>query len=343
MSKLVFILDAAFSSSRVSLSLEKSTVESSLSISSDNNPDMASVKGIVGCLYRTSYGKVACIKDFMHWAKGGVEAFSRDIEFHQHLTDLYCGSAEVASKIKKRASLVQLQAHLPVEQDEKDLVETLIHQQATQERFEVQGLAVYPQPTHDGETIQPGEDDLVGVSAAPITTNSGLNAPLESVAKSSPVTSPIFEGATGVNNNSPIPSLTDLESDEETSPTTEETQEAGTSSQSPKGNEQRKEIRTFLVVEVNTLLKAFLGLSLCGLNVDWLRAHIEHLIRLINHSVDYEDEETMKKKITVPSLQLESMLQSFLRLRSLSAHQWAKLHLDHYQNGGKKGSLGLFD
>ncbi|KAA8532470.1 hypothetical protein F0562_032503 [Nyssa sinensis] len=150
-------------------------------------------------------------------------------------------------------------------------------------------------------------------------------------------------------------------SDEDNSLTVVETQEAGTSSHGPQGNEQmvdwervkvfpryvpilgqirrkfpltfesfdqpfpilrmtfyemlgdtvlaldQREIQTFYVVEVNTLIKVFLGLNSSGLNMDWLRAHMERLIGLLNHHIDYKVEETLKKEITMLSLWLESM------------------------------------
>ncbi|KAA8521086.1 hypothetical protein F0562_011761 [Nyssa sinensis] len=98
LSKHVSILDVVFLALRVALSPEKATAKSLLSILSD---DMASVERIVGGLCRTSSGIVACIEDFMLKAKGGEEAFSKDVEFHQHLTNHYCGSAKVAPQKKK--------------------------------------------------------------------------------------------------------------------------------------------------------------------------------------------------------------------------------------------------
>ncbi|KAA8538604.1 hypothetical protein F0562_028202 [Nyssa sinensis] len=79
---------------------------------------------------------------------------------------------------------------------------------------------------------------LASVFATPTTANDVLN-PLECMARSSLVISPVFEGVTSVDNNFPILPLTNLDNDEDTPPVTIETQEAGTSSQGLKEKEQR--------------------------------------------------------------------------------------------------------
>ncbi|KAA8521087.1 hypothetical protein F0562_011760 [Nyssa sinensis] len=170
-----------------------------------------------------------------------------------------------------------------------------------------------------GDGVPSEQVDLAGVSAKPTVIDDMLDPPTESATRASLIISPIFE---------PFPKLR-------------------TTFYETLGDTvlalDRREIQSFQVVEVNTLLKALPSLSSNGLNVDWLRAYMEHLIEFFNHHIDYEADETLKKEITTLSLKLESIQQFLLKLKSRSARLWAKLKLDHSQIGRKKGSLRLFD
>ncbi|KAA8517294.1 hypothetical protein F0562_017587 [Nyssa sinensis] len=173
LSKRISILDAAFLSSQASLSPKKDITESPLSISSDDRSNIASVKRIVGGLYRISLA-------------------------------------------------------------EEDLAEIIAHHRDARERFGIRGLTVHPQPSRNGDTACPnkvlllrkaGEDIvpddsflfeqfvLVNISIVPTHADDVE----KNVSRANPTDSSVFKGVTNVNNSSPIPPLTDLDSDDDAS------------------------------------------------------------------------------------------------------------------------------
>ncbi|KAA8517818.1 hypothetical protein F0562_015292 [Nyssa sinensis] len=93
------------------VSPERATVNSPLSISSDDNPNLDTVAGVLANLYCNCDGKVATVPDFGLWAQSGGENFTRDMHYNRYLTGLFCGgSAEIplSRKRKERSVLAAL-------------------------------------------------------------------------------------------------------------------------------------------------------------------------------------------------------------------------------------------
>ncbi|KAA8517299.1 hypothetical protein F0562_017592 [Nyssa sinensis] len=223
LSKHISILDATFLSSQASLSPEKAITESPLSISSDDSPNITSVKGIV----RGSYHISSAVP---------IEAMmigdALDVAAIQLVSTVGASQGKVGEDIVLDDSFLSEQVilvNISIVPTHVDDAEKNVSRASPTASSVFEGVTDVnnssPVPPLTGEDIVLDDSFLseqvvlVNISIVPTHADDAE----KNVSRASPTTSSIFEGVTDVNNSFPILPLTNLDSDEDASPTVAET------------------------------------------------------------------------------------------------------------------------
>ncbi|KAA8535827.1 hypothetical protein F0562_030853 [Nyssa sinensis] len=225
------VLDAAFLSSRVFFSPGKATTESPLSISSDDSPNITSVKGILGGFYHTSSGKRRLKKK-----RAGKSFVAEGVQLTSSTKRVKISSSFHESSRKQRDYPVKFkyklrENHVCVRDDgqaserEAVLIEVVLIGD-TQEVATTQSVSIVEAALGKAEGDVVFDNSVLSEPAVPVnvtTLSTCADDVEENMGRVSHVVLPAFKGVTNVHNDSPILPLIDLDSDEDSSPTTVET------------------------------------------------------------------------------------------------------------------------